>query len=90
MIWIDLFTGLPARFFGNTIKKFTGDKDGKIKNYGFVEIFSIVLQIYGSVIGSLKNSIDALDNFINKYLFLTTVLYIGFKFLNFKFFGSLL
>lgn len=100
LIWIDLFTGLPARFFSGIIQKFTGtssddkNKDNKMvsntannKINGF-QIFSLILEVYGKSVGALKQGVDILDNFINKYLFLTTALYIGIKVLNFKFLGG--
>ena len=71
---IDVFTGMPARFVGGLLNKPPSPS-----------IFSTVLKVYGNVVGSARQAFEAFDSFVGKYLGFLTVLYIGFKFIHYKF-----
>jgi hypothetical protein len=91
---VDIFTGIPAKFIGNFMKswgskssKSSKNTDGNIDetNSNFQPV-STVLIVYGTIIGSIRTIIDNIDVFIGKYMFISTLLYIGFKFVHYKLF----
>jgi hypothetical protein len=73
---VDVLTGMPARFIGSVLKRFP-------KSF---EVVSIILQIYGSTLGYLRSALEKVDNFIGRYMFVSTVLYIAFKYAHYKYF----
>ena len=87
VIYLDVLTGMPTRFIGNTLnsvlnKTNTAGQSTNI-NVGFV------LKIYGDIIGTIRNFIENTDTFIGRYLVLITSGYVIFKLLHFKFFNNI-
>ena len=78
---IDVLTGMPTRFISNILTKFTKDKT--VNN----NIPAFILATYGNTIGTVRRLMEGIDTFISKYLFFTTIVYVVFKYIHYKFFN---
>ena len=83
---LDIFTGMPTRFVGSIMARFTkSDKGDKSLDLSPVSIVSSLLRLYGGLVGSLQSGMQTADQFVGKYLTFATLAYIAFKYFHYKF-----
>jgi len=81
LIYIDAIFGLPARFIGANMKKYSAARSPP-------NSVGTVVNLLGDILGTTRRTVETFDTFVGRYLVFATTVYIAFKFLHFKFFNG--
>eukprot|EP01038_Epipyxis_sp_PR26KG_P012027 gene12027-16100_t len=79
LIYFDTLVGMPTRFVGNIVKKFSSKS-------AIADTIGNVLKVFGEIVGAVRNAVESFDTFVGRYLVVATTAYVIFKFLHFKVF----